>query len=72
VTIAAPGGAGLLKVANSGVALGLGGGFDVKISRRLSFRTSVDYNPTYAGASTIDPRDWRDHLRISLGFVLHK
>ena len=59
------------KVSETGIALSLGGGFDVKASNRFGFRLTADYNPVYAGGSQIDPRGWRDHLRLSLGFVIH-
>lgn len=65
-----PGGTSLIKVSNTGVALALGGGFDIRVSKRFSFRTSVDYNPAYIGGGTTgDPRNWRDQVRFSVGFV---
>ena len=60
-----------VKVSDTGVALALGGGLDVKAANRLSFRFTADYNPVYAGGSAIDPRGWRDHVRFSLGIVVH-
>jgi opacity protein-like surface antigen len=71
VRLTFPGGTGLIKVSDTGVALGLGGGFDIRVSKRVSFRTSVDYNPAYAGGTSIDPRGWRDHVRFSVGIVFH-
>lgn len=71
VRLTFPGGTGLIKVSDTGVALALGGGFDIKASKRFSFRTTVDYNPAYAGGQTIDPRGWRDHVRFSVGIVFH-
>jgi hypothetical protein len=65
-----PGGTSLIKVSKTGVALALGGGFDIRVSKRFSFRTSVDYNPAYiGGGTTTDPRNWRDQVRFSVGIV---
>jgi opacity protein-like surface antigen len=65
-----PGGTSLIKVSKTGVALALGGGFDIRVSKRFSFRTSVDYNPAYiGGGTTTDPRNWRDQVRFSVGLV---
>ncbi|HEU4388881.1 MAG TPA: outer membrane beta-barrel protein [Blastocatellia bacterium] len=67
-----PGGTSLIKISNTGVALALGGGFDIRVSKRFSFRTSVDYNPAYiGGGTTTDPRNWRDQVRFSVGIVFH-
>ena len=66
-----PGGTGLIKVSDTGVALALGGGFDIKVSKRFSFRTSLDYNPALLGGNAIDPRGWRNQLRFSVGIVFH-
>jgi hypothetical protein len=60
-----------VKVSETGVALALGGGFDVKASNRFGFRITADYNTVYAGGRQIDPRDWRDHVRFSFGIVVH-
>lgn len=64
-------GSGLIKVSDTGFALALGGGVDFRVSKRVSLRLSTDYNPEYAGGSAIDRRSWRDHLRISIGIVIH-
>ena len=72
VRLTFPGGTSLIKVSDTGVALALGGGFDIRVSKRFSVRTSVDYNPAYTGGgTTIDPRNWRDHVRFSVGIVFH-
>jgi opacity protein-like surface antigen len=71
VRLTFPGGTGLIKVSDTGVALALGGGFDIGVSKRFSVRTSVDYNPVYLGGTTTDPRGWRDHVRFSVGIVFH-
>jgi len=71
VKITFPAGTSNVQVADTGVALALGGGFDVKASNRFSIRVTADYNPVYAGGNSIDPRGWRDHVRLSLGFIIH-
>ena len=71
VKITFPAGTSNVQVSDRGVALALGGGFDVKASNRFSLRVTADYNPVYAGGNSIDPRGWRDHVRLSLGFVIH-
>jgi opacity protein-like surface antigen len=71
VRLTFPGGNGLIKVSDTGVAMALGGGVDIKASKRVSFRTSVDYNPIHLGGTTTDPRGWRDHVRFSIGIVFH-
>ena len=71
VRLTFPGGTGLVQVSTTGVTLALGG-FDIRISKRFSFRASVDYNPAYTGGgTTIDPRSWRDHVRFLVGIVFH-
>jgi opacity protein-like surface antigen len=70
VRLTFPSGTSLSKVSSTGVALALGGGFDIRVSKRFSVRTSVDYNPAYiGGGTTTDPRNWRDQVRFSVGIV---
>ena len=60
-----------LKIADTGLAAAIGGGFDITATNRVSFRASMDYNPICAGSKYYDPRGCRDHVRISLGIVFH-
>jgi hypothetical protein len=57
-----------LKNNNNGFAMALGGGLDIRASKRASFRGSVDYNPVFLGDSTGGRRDL---VRISLGVLFH-
>ena len=64
-----------------GFAATLGGGFEVRVARRLQFRTSIDWDPTFlprpkTGTNTelaVIPSERRmqSHMRISLGLVWH-
>ena len=54
-----------LKNSDNGFAMALGGGLDIRASKRVSFRTSMDYNPVFVGGSA------RDLVRFSLGLLFH-
>jgi opacity protein-like surface antigen len=58
----------LLKNSNNSFAMALGGGLDIRATKRLSFRGSMDYNPVFVHDSTSGTRDL---LRISLGVLIH-
>ena len=58
----------LLKRWDTGFAMALGGGFDIRATKRVSFRGSMDYNPVWINDS-IDSR--RDFIRLSLGILFH-
>ncbi|MEP7341048.1 MAG: outer membrane beta-barrel protein [Acidobacteriota bacterium] len=62
---------GTFNIADSGFAAAVGGGIDIKVAERFSFRTSMDYNPVCPGSKDYDPRGCRDHVRISVGIVFH-
>jgi opacity protein-like surface antigen len=49
-------------------AMGLGGGLDIRASKRVSFRAMMDYNPVFVNDSTIGTRDF---VRFSLGVLFH-
>ena len=61
------------------LAATLGGGFDKRIGRRVQFRMSVDWDPTFVsrpkfttnteGSVLPSERHVQDHLRLSLGVV---
>ena len=65
--------------ADVGPAIGLGGGFDTHISKRLSFRVAMDYDPTFLVRPVItnpmlfqpapSARSRQDHAALSLGLV---
>ncbi|HEY8204309.1 MAG TPA: outer membrane beta-barrel protein [Pyrinomonadaceae bacterium] len=58
----------LLKRWDTGFAMALGGGLDIRATKRVSFRGSMDYNPVWVNDS-IDSR--RDLVRLSLGVLFH-
>lgn len=58
----------LLKRWDTGFAMALGGGLDIRATKRVSFRGSMDYNPVWVNDST-DSRP--DLMRFSLGFLFH-
>jgi len=58
----------LLKKSDISFAMALGGGFDIRASKRVSFRATMDYNPVFIRDSTTGTRDL---VRISLGVLIH-
>jgi opacity protein-like surface antigen len=54
------------KRSNNGFAMALGGGLDIRATKRVSFRGQMDYNPVFTG-----DRGSRDLVRISLGVLFH-
>ena len=58
----------LLKKSDNSFALGLGGGLDIRASKRVSFRAMMDYNPVFVHDSAGGRRDF---VRFSLGVLFH-
>lgn len=58
----------LLKKSDNSFAMGLGGGLDIRASKRVSFRAMMDYNPVFVNDSTSGTRDF---VRLSLGVLFH-
>src|SRR5256884_3790602 len=58
----------LLKKSDNSFAMALGGGLDIRASKRVSFRGMLDYNPVFVQDST---RCTRDVVRGSLGRLFH-
>lgn len=56
----------LLKKGQNGFALALGGGLDLRASKRISIRGSIDYNPVFIQDSATGRRDF---VRLSLGVL---
>jgi hypothetical protein len=63
--------------ADAGLALAIGGGFDIRLSKRIGLRAAMDYDPTFLvrpvfpdltpdaqGRSPFDPRRTSDSGRI--------
>jgi opacity protein-like surface antigen len=57
-----------LKNTENSFAMALGGGLDIRASRRVSFRALMDYNPVFVRDSTSGTRDF---VRLSVGIVFH-
>jgi opacity protein-like surface antigen len=58
----------LLKQSDNSFAMGLGGGLDIRASKRVGFRAMVDYNPVFVNDSRTGTRDF---VRVSLGVLFH-
>ena len=56
---------------DTGFAMAFGGGLDIRATKRLSIRTSIDYNPTFLNDSGLGPRSRQDNVRLSLGLLFH-
>jgi opacity protein-like surface antigen len=48
--------------------MALGGGLDIRASKRVSFRALMDYNPVFVNDSTSGTRDF---VRLSFGVLFH-
>jgi opacity protein-like surface antigen len=58
----------LLEKSDNSFAMALGGGIDIRASKRVSFRGLMDYNPVFVHDSTSGTRDF---FRLSLGVLFH-
>jgi opacity protein-like surface antigen len=58
----------LLKQKDNSFAMALGGGIDIRASKRVSLRALMDYNPVFVHDSTSGTRDF---FRLSLGVLFH-
>jgi hypothetical protein len=58
----------LLRRSDTDLALALGGGLDIRATRRVSFRGQMDYNPVFQDSGSGGRRDL---VRISLGVLFH-
>lgn len=57
-----------LRNSDNSFAMALGGGFDIRATKRVSFRATMDYNPVFINDSSTGTRDL---VRISLGVLIH-
>jgi hypothetical protein len=55
----------------TGFAMAGGGGVDVRITRRFSARTSVDFNPNWVGRDDSGARQVQKDLRFAVGVLFH-
>jgi opacity protein-like surface antigen len=58
----------LLNKSDNSFAMAMGGGLDIRATKRVSFRGSMDYNPVFVHDSTSGTRDL---VRFSLGVLFH-
>ena len=58
----------LFKNTDNSFAMALGGGLDIRASKRVGFRALMDYNPVFVHDSTGGRRDF---VRLSLGVLFH-
>ena len=57
-----------LRRRDTSFAMALGGGLDIRASKRVGFRALMDYNPVFVNDSTTGTRDF---VRLSLGVLFH-
>ena len=57
-----------LKNSDNSFAMALGGGLDIRATKRVSFRATMDYNPVFINDSNTGTRDF---VRLSLGVLIH-
>jgi hypothetical protein len=55
----------------TGFAMALGVGADVRIAHRFSIRTTVDYNPNWVGRDDNGARQVQNDLRLAVGVLFH-
>jgi opacity protein-like surface antigen len=58
----------LLKKSDNSFAMALGGGLDIRASKRVSVRAMMDYNPVFVRDSASGTRDV---VRFSVGVLFH-
>jgi opacity protein-like surface antigen len=58
----------LLRKSTNDFAMALGGGLDLRVTKRISIRGSIDYNPIFIGDSSGGTRNL---VRLSLGVLFH-
>jgi hypothetical protein len=52
-------------------AASFGGGVDIRLSRRIALRTSVDYTPTFLPEPNTAESGPQNHVRTSVGILFH-
>jgi hypothetical protein len=58
-------------ISETGFSMAFGGGTDLRISRRFSFRTSLDFNPKWVGRDDAGARQVQNDLRLAVGVLFH-
>jgi opacity protein-like surface antigen len=59
------------SISETGFAMALGGGVDVRLARRFSVRTSMDFNPNWVGRDESGARQVQRDLRFAVGLLFH-
>lgn len=60
-----------LKTSQIGFAAALGGGADIRLSNRFSFRTGMDFNPAWVGRDDSGARTVIKNVRLCAGILFH-
>jgi opacity protein-like surface antigen len=55
----------------TGFSMAVGGGLDVRLTRRFSVRTSLDFNPNWVGRDDTGGRQVQNDLRLAVGVLFH-
>jgi hypothetical protein len=55
----------------TGFSMAFGGGMDVRMTRRFSLRTSLDFNPKWVGRDDAGTRQVQNDLRLAVGVLFH-
>jgi len=55
----------------TGAAASFGGGVDIRLSRRISLRTAVDYTATFLAEPNPGEGRPQNHVRVSAGILFH-
>jgi opacity protein-like surface antigen len=60
-----------LRTSETGFAAAMGGGADIRLMHRLSFRTGMDFNPAWVGQDDSGARTVIKNVRIWGGILFH-
>ena len=60
-----------LKTSETGFAAAMGGGADIRLSHRFSFRTGMDFNPAWVGRDDTGDRSVIKNVRLWGGILFH-
>lgn len=56
----------------TGFSAAVGGGLDIRLTKRFSIRTMVDYTAAFLGSADPEYSNRQNHVRLSLGIVFGK
>jgi len=60
-----------LKTSETGFAAAMGGGADIRLMKRLSFRTGMDFNPAWVGRDDSGAKTVIKNVRLWGGILFH-